>query len=251
MGLADLLKINNGLEKLVIISYEEKERKKAKKSFVVLFNPTNISWEFKANYKQDKATGTNQGRSSEYTGEAPKKVSVELLFDATNTSPFEGKYSPAEGDTILAADLIKNDEHVETAIEEMRNILQKPKGETHKPYYLKLAWAKKTLDCVLQSMSVNYKLFNPAGLAIRATVTCQFIENLARTEQKKDPENKSPNLTHVRSLDDHLTLPLLAQEIYLDPRYYIQLAGINKITNLRKRATRQKIALPPFDKKSK
>lgn len=251
MGLGDLLKINNGLHKLVIIGYRDADRTDAAACFVPLFNPTDVSWEFKANLTPDTSTAVNQGGTQQFNGNRPQTMTLKLLFDATNTSPFEGEYPSDKGETIVAYDLIQEDGDVEGVIEKLREHLHEVHGDMHQPYFLQVAWGKKVLNCAVQNMDVTYKLFNAGGLPIRAEVTINFVENRTRDEQATDPEPESPNLTHLRVMEDHLTLPLMAQEIYEDPRYYIQLAAINKVTNLRRRGSRQKLVMPPFDKKSK
>lgn len=251
MGLGDLLKVNNGLHKLVIIGYNDAERSDAAACFVPLFNPTDVSWEFKAKLTPDNSTGVNQGRTQQFNGNQPQTMSLKLLFDATNTSPFEGEYPTDKGEPIVAYDIIEEDGHVDGVIQQLSDHLQKVQSEIHAPYYLQVVWGSKVLNCAVQNMDVTYKLFNAGGLPIRAEVNISFIENRTREEQNTDPEPHSPNLTHLRVMEDHLTLPLMAQQVYEDPRYYIQLAGINKITNLRKRGSRKKLVMPPFDKKSK
>ena len=254
MGLSDLLNVNNGLQKMHIVAYSDEDRKVPTASFVVQFNPTTFSRTYEHTYFEAKNTSSST-KKEEFRTTKPETITVELLFDATNSSPTkEITHSATEGEVTVAEEEINKDDNrnVQVVIDKLFKLLFIKKGDEHKPPYLKLAWGNlQAFKCVLKKMTVNYKLFDSQGQAIRATVNCEFTENLTVEEQAKEEEEKSPNLTHVRVMEDHLTLPLLAKEIYADPRYYIQLASINRITNLRKRGTRDKVFFPPFDKKSK
>jgi nucleoid-associated protein YgaU len=59
---------------------------------------------------------------------------------------------------------------------------------------------------------------------------------------------QSPDLTHVRVVEEGDTLPLMAKRIYGDSKYYLEVARVNRITSFRKLKTGQRIFFPPIQK---
>jgi nucleoid-associated protein YgaU len=58
----------------------------------------------------------------------------------------------------------------------------------------------------------------------------------------------SPDLTHYRQVKQGDTLPLMVFNIYKDPKYYLEIARVNGLTNFRKLLTGQNIIFPPLEK---
>ncbi|HPF52255.1 MAG TPA: hypothetical protein PK335_11805, partial [Draconibacterium sp.] len=74
-----------------------------------------------------------------------------------------------------------------------------------------------------------------------------FIEDNLRVALEN---NSSPDLTHVRMVNEGDTLPLMTYRIYGDSKYYLEVARVNKLTNFRKLKVGQKIFFPPIEKVS-
>ena len=60
----------------------------------------------------------------------------------------------------------------------------------------------------------------------------------------------SPDLTHLRTVTEGENLPLMAQEIYRDPKHYFEVAKANDLDSFRKIDSGQQLQFPPIDKDS-
>ena len=121
-------------------------------------------------------------------------------------------------------------------------------GELHEPKFLKIEWGDLIFDCRLESVEVNYTLFNRSGQPIRAELDTVFIGDIQDSKRIKQENKQSPDLTHTRTIQGGDKLPLIAHEIYGDPAYYIKLARVNNLNSLRKLNIGTTINLPPIKK---
>lgn len=266
MGLSKLLTAGGGLEKLRITSFKDVNYETITGSFLVMYNPTTYSETRNSEWLPEKNVNTN---SKEKTFRANKsdKVTFEFLFDATGASPSSdnkaGTGTSTNKDIVKnikasdAWDLIKttsddpSQRHVNKAISKFFEITQTVVDDTHTPNYLQINWGEFEFRGVLDSATINYKLFNSSGLPIRATLSANFSENISKKEEGAKQDLKSPDLTHYRILKEGDTLPLLSQMMYGDPSYYMELAKINGLTNFRNIKVGQRIIFPPIDKSNK
>ncbi len=100
-------------------------------------------------------------------------------------------------------------------------------------------------------MTINYKLFSPEGLPLRATVTASFIELMNPVERNAKDKPKSADITHARTVRAGDTLPGLAKTIYGDERYYVLVAQANNLIHFRNLVPGQQIIFPPVKKGEK
>jgi hypothetical protein len=266
MGLSDLLKAGGGLEKLRITTFEDNNYAKATKSFLVMYNPTTFSETRNSQWLPEKNVNTNS-KEKTFRGNKSDKVTFEFLFDATGASP--SSENKAGIGTSTNKDLVKNLEaidvwalikassddpsqrHVNGAISKFFEITQTVVGDIHTPNYIQINWGAYEFRGILDSATINYKLFNSSGLPIRATLSANFSESISKKEEAATQKTKSPDLTHYRILKEGDTLPLLSQMMYGDPSYYMELAKINGLTNFRNIKVGQRIIFPPIDKSNK
>jgi len=97
-------------------------------------------------------------------------------------------------------------------------------------------------------MDLTYKLFKPDGTPIRATARARFkgfIEDNLRVAREN---NNSPDLTHIRMVNEGDSLSLMTFRIYGDSKYYLEVAKANKLVNFRKLTPGQEIFFPPIEK---
>lgn len=263
MGLTDFLKIQGELEKLRITAFADEEFETATESFLILYNPTTYSETKSVQWLPLKSAQENS-KEKVFRTVKSDKVSFEFLFDATGASP-TSKSKPgsfksdskakAEGAKEFdAADLIEKTSpddlgkrHVKEAIDKFFNIAYDYQSDTHQTNYLQINWGAFEFQGVLESATVNYKLFNSSGLPIRASLTANFTESIAKPVQALKQKKKSADLTHIRIVKDGDTLPLIANEIYGDPSFYLELARINNISNFRNLEAGMRLLIPPID----
>ncbi len=199
--------------------------------YVTAVNPEKYSLTYKSEYSNDQASGSS-GNGPKFVRSLPEDLDLEFLFDRTGV--FED--SPATDDGI-AGDF-----------EAFKKIVFDYSGDEHKPNYLKISWGDLLFPCVMTEMAIEYKLFNSNGKPIRAVAKVKF-KNFIEEEKRAARENKqSPDLTHQRIVKEGDTLPLLTHQIYGDPKYYLEVAKVNQLTNFRILTPGTKLYFPPIEK---
>ncbi|AXT53602.1 LysM peptidoglycan-binding domain-containing protein [Aquimarina sp. BL5] len=235
MGLLDgiLLKMmifsfhadDNGLPKGIPIPYP------------VMYNPEKFSKNVSVNYQSQCVPGDN-GQEQSYHSNQSGEVTFEFFFDATGTSinSINGEVAKAIGGVDLEIELFLE--------------LMNPDPEEHKPRVLTLVWGTFIFNCKLKSAQVNYTLFSSVGRPLRATVTATFIGHEFRILRAALSKLFSSDLTKVHIVKAGETLPLIANKVYGDPSYYIQIAKANNLLNFRNIKPGQEIILPPVEKQN-
>jgi LysM repeat protein len=259
MGLKDIFGPLAGLEKLKLTAFEDSDYTTEADSFTVLYNPTNFSFDVRTEWIHEEGANPD-GKELQFRTVKSDSVNFEFLFDATGASPtgndssgilgLGGGAEPTGGDDVekSAASIIERDKHVDGAIKRFLDVTHHMKSEPHSPHYVQINWGAYEFRGVAENSSINYKLFDSSGLPIRATVTTNFVESISRREQSAAADRKSADLTHRRIVKSGETLPLIANKVYGDPKYYVELAKVNNITNFRTLEPGQEIILPPIEK---
>lgn len=194
-------------------------------TFEVMFNPNNYARKYEVEYHERQGAG-DTGSPQVYGKIKPQEYNFEFLFDGTGA----------------AADQVDVHEKIKHFLE----VTGKNDGDIHRPRYLKLTWGKLLVKCVLKSAEISYVLFKPDGSPLRAKLRALFSENIEDTLRVAEEGNNSPDLTHVRTVQEGDTLPLMAHRIYGDPGYYLQIAEINELKNYRRLETGQRLFFPPL-----
>ncbi len=224
------------LTKLKITAFRDSKfsRMVADGIFFSTLNPEGYSFNYKLEYSQDQGQGTS-GTQPRYIRSLPEDLNLEFLFDRTGA--IKG-YDNALGTGIVPD------------VERLKRLVFDYNGEQHKPNYLMVGWGTLLFKGILSEMNVEYKLFSPEGVPLRAVVTASFkgiVEELLRLAREN---NNSPDLTHVRTVKEGDTLPWMTFKIYGDSKYYLQVATANKLTNFRRLQPGQQIEFPPIEKLS-
>lgn len=198
----------------------------------VLINPDSYSREYKLKVSDVRAQGAPKALLK-YEYSEPAEISFEFLFD--NTGIIDGK---------------PNKKGISEDIQAFKDVLTSYQGEFHQPAFIKLAWG--TQDGLfkgrLMSLNIQYKLFGPDGSPLRAIAKATFKESISDLEQAAEKKNNSPDLTHVVLVKAGDTLPLLCNRIYENPKYYLQVAKINRLGNFRQLEPGMELVFPPVDK---
>ena len=113
---------------------------------------------------------------------------------------------------------------------------------------MKVNCAKWVLKAVLTNVDVAYTLFDNNGAPLRAKINATFSETVADDYRVKEEKNKSPDLTHVRTVTEGDTLPLMTKRIYGDSKFYMQVAEANGLKNFRNLRPGDQIYFPPIIK---
>jgi hypothetical protein len=119
-------------------------------------------------------------------------------------------------------------------------------GDTHRQRFLQLIWGRLFVTCALESFSVNYKLFDPAGLPIRAELDATFKEHKDPEVQALEQNLASPDISHAHLAGENEKLPNIANNIYRSPDPYIAVARANGLNTVRGLRSGTELRLPPI-----
>lgn len=222
--------------KVVIRGYRDKKVKNdmIDPPFELPINPEEFNFNLKVNHDMSQAQGT-WGNDPLFKNIAPEEKTIKFMLD--NTGTVEGN----KMDGIEVAD----------QVDHFLTVAYKPDPETHEPPKCKISYGEVQFDCKCTKVDVNYVLFRPDGSPLRAKVTATFVaywESLFRTINE---DKRSPDLTHVRTLVEGDTLPLMTFRIYGDNQYYLQVAKANGLTSFRNLPVGQEVIFPAIDKEIK
>lgn len=221
----------NNVSKLKIYSYPDANRKTADDNMEVLVNPESYSQKITVKFSEKQAPGTT-GKMPKFSKMEPQKLDFELLFDATGV--INGVQDDQNG--------------VEAELARFKKLVLEYKGDKHRPRFLSIYWGTLKFDCCLENLDITYKLFRADGLPLRALVKAGFIGSMDDTKRVAVENASSPDLTHVRTVMEGDTLPLMAFRIYGDPKYYIEVAKANGLDRFRDLNTGMQIVFPPIAK---
>lgn len=221
----------NNVSKLKIYSYPDANRKTADDSMEVLVNPESYSQKITVKFSEKQAPGTT-GKMPKFSKMEPQKLDFELLFDSTGV-----------------VNGIKDDQNgVEAELDRFKKLVLEYKGDKHRPRFLSIYWGTLKFDCCLENLDITYKLFRADGLPLRALAKASFIGSMDDTKRVAKENASSPDLTHVRTVMEGDTLPLMAFHIYGDPKYYIEVARVNGLDGFRQLQTGTRLIFPPIAK---
>ncbi len=234
------------VKKLFIESYSDHKLSKDKMTFTVQLNPESYSLTHKIEYAKKQAVGTT-ARPMKVSKYKPRSVDFEFYFDET------GAVEKSGGKQGITENLEKEakkrrDLGVDYLINEFKKCTFKYYGKKHRPRYLKIRWGNFLFKCCLESLDINYVLFSSDGVPLRAKVKVKFVEFMRNDLMVKKQNDQSPDVTHFRTINEGDTLPLLAQEIYGDSKYYLAVAEVNKIYNFRHLQVGSTLYFPPIEK---
>jgi LysM repeat protein len=223
------------LEKLKVVAYSDPEfnNKIADGKFSTLMNPEKYTYHYKIETDKTQATGTSTV-SPKFNKKLPENLELDFVFDRSGViSGFES-----------SKDGIIDD------IEKFKKVILDYNGDEHKPNYLIISWGTLLFKGALTEMDIEFKLFKPDGTPIRAIAKAKFQGFVEDNLRAAKENNKSPDLTHYRTVKEGDTLPLMSFHIYGDSKYYLEVAKVNNIINFRKLKTGQKLFFPPLQKQS-
>ena len=236
------------LTKLQIKAYRDEQfnHEIANGEFRALLNPEKYVFKYKVEQNKQQASGTSS-TAPRYNRTPPEDLELEFVFDRTGVLINYGNPATA------ADDQLSKDEGVGIAgdVDQFKRVVFDYNGDEHRPNYLVITWGALLFKGVLTEMDITFKLFKSDGTPLRALANAKFkgfIEDNLRVALEN---NSSPDLTHVRMVNEGDTLPLMTYRIYGDSKYYLEVAKANQITNFRKLNVGQKIFFPPIEKVAK
>ena len=213
--------------------------------FIALLNPESYSESLSIKINDENPIG-GKGESTKFAGVDSPKLNLKFLFDGTGVVQNPSGIKLINTFKRKKAQLLS----VKDQIDHFKDVVFHYDGEIHQPHYLKINWGQLEFRGRLSKLNINYTLFSPNGYPLRAVAETEFISSRSKGFIEKDKNNSSPDLSHYRVVKAGDTLPLLTKEIYGDPKYYLEVARINKITNFRNLKLGTELVFPPIEKAS-
>jgi len=209
-GLTTRLAVLNKLE----IKYTD--YKKEKKSFMFQYNPSKLEIVKKIEWSGVDGNQQDVSLKQFATGKAKTLKVSEVVFDTSmlgNSNVYTNFIMPLEAMTLVQPYKTK-------------------KGKVVKrPPFLTLSWGKGGyfFECVLESLSYDFTMFDRDGVPIRADVTLEFEEIVPETKKKKIAAAKQSVKTYkVKRFD---TLHSIAESEYGDMTKWKIIAIANGVDN--------------------
>lgn len=198
----------------------------ASSSFEAQINPSEFRHTQGIEYGDEKALGQTAARSR-FKSVSPDTVAFALWLDATGALP-------------ASPDL-------RAQVRALRAVCYRYVGTEHEPPYVQIVWGSFAFLGRLSSMSVDYKLFTPEGLPLRAKVDLSFVSATTPQAAQAAAQASSPDLSHLVLVRDGDTLPLLCHRIYGDSDYCLEIAAHNGLAGFRRLRPGQTLHFPPLE----
>jgi nucleoid-associated protein YgaU len=224
------------LKKLTIIGFEDPEQDKQIGEFEAFYNPATFQVGYALKYSEAANAGAIK-KEMRYNGYEATTYSFDLQLDGTGGSrPTTGAYSAGTVPT-----------PVSRMVRRFLKVVYGFSGTIHRSCYLKLVWGDTTIaKCVLNSANITYDLFDPSGNPLRAKIACSFKEYSYEELIRAEARLGSPDMTHIRVVQQGDRLPLMCEQIYGDAKLYLEVARYNNLNNYRNLSPGQKIYFPPL-----
>jgi hypothetical protein len=228
------------LEKMLILAFSDSQKAEvgglndADASFEALINPETYTLDYRLKFSESGQGQGTSGKQLKYEYTEPEEISVEFLFD--NTGIIDGKPRDSVADDLKA----------------FRQVLIDYKGDSHEPRHFKLVWGKNSIfKGRVTEVGITYKMFKPDGTPTRAVAKVKFKSSIEEEKRAARENKSSPDLTHQRLVREGDTLPMICYRIYDDPKYYIEVARVNRLDNFRRLEPGTALIFPPIDKSGK
>ncbi|WP_259070956.1 CIS tube protein [Mucilaginibacter sp. X4EP1] len=211
-------------------------------SYEVLINPESYALTYASETSDKSAQGSSESITS-FNKRSPQSLTFKFLFDGTGVIQ-RGGGGLLSG--LAVPGLPANKPDVMQDYQNFKSVVYQYAGDTHQPRFVQLQWGPLLYNCQATRMTITFKLFNPDGSPLRAEAECTFQGVIDEVKLAAIEGRQSPDLTHVRTVKDGDTLPLICYREYGDSKYYYQVAQFNGLTDFKNLQSGTKIILPPI-----
>lgn len=141
-------------------------------------------------------------------------------------------------------------ETVPQQIDKFLKVCYTMNGSIHEPNFLAVTWGNFVFKCKLRTLDIKYTSFTKDGLPRRAELTTVFIEDITQDSAARGEGKSSPDLSHVVTVKEGDTLPLLTEKVYgaANRALYLEVARVNKLNDFRNIQAGQRLVFPPLEK---
>jgi hypothetical protein len=216
--------------------------------FEAQINPEQITRNFKVIY----ANPTEQGKgkdNSQFTGVDAEVLELKFILDGTGT--VQQNDIPAI-DVISAVTSALPDEaksaYVVLKVAQLQSVVYDFYDQNHRTPFVLVNYGKLVFRGILEEMSMNYNLFSPAGIPLRAEVTLKLKSQRVPNQQSALMSLLSPDLTRHHVVKAGENILRISGDAYDSDRYYLEIAKTNRLVNFRRIPEGTRLILPPIDK---
>jgi len=202
--------------------------------YVIPVNPESYNEGLDVNLDKRLASGAQHG-PIKYSSTNPQNLKLDFYLDGTNT--IDGYFNP--GNLPVLAQ-----------VEKLKLAMYDINGDIHRPNFLKIFWGSLVFCAVLKTIDINYTLFNPLGIPIRAKVAISLVQHEDRELSLLNSVLSSPDVTHIRDLKAGQRLDQMSNDIYNESNLVLQVAKANNLTSFRNVKAGTEITFPPIDKQN-
>lgn len=195
--------------------------------YLMMLNPESIKWQRSIEYNHQQAPDSSSP-SQRYKSTPSDKLNFDVVIDCT------GIVDPKRVS-------------MATEITSLENIIFTYNGTIHRPNFVRVQWGKDLVfNGVLSSFDISYTLFRPDGSPLRAKVSLGFAQYISPQTVKIQDQDESPDISHLVTVVEGVTLPELCEKIWDEEDYYIQAARYNDLNKFRSLKGIEKLIFPPI-----
>ena len=221
MGSLELMKITGYLDE----EFQDKLPGVSPYSFMI--NPESIKIQKSIDYSEEQAPATSSA-SQKYKSTPSDRLNFDIVIDCTGI-----------------VDSKRTD--MEAEINALQLIVYTYNGTIHRPNFVKIQWGQNAVfSGVLNSFDISYTLFRPNGNPLRAKISLAFTQYLSPKTVTKLDAPESPDLSHIVTIVEGVTLPQMCLQTWNDDSYYIQVAKYNGLNKFRNLNAGDKLIFPPI-----
>jgi len=230
-------------EKLYVEPYLDAAftRKAPGEKFSAIINPASYTCKYEFEY-DDTQPGGRSSVKMKFNKIKPQKFTFDFLFDST------GVVKNASVLNISGANPFAKPASVAEQLEDFKKKIIEFKGDTHRPYYLKIHWGTLLFKGVLNQIDIEYKVFTTDGTPIRAVAKCSFTESIEDELREAMENRQSPDITHERIFAETDRIDRMAERIYARNEFYIDVATFNELDGFRYIKPGSRLYFPPLEK---
>ena len=225
-----------GDEKLVIRGYSARTRSGLAQQVEVGLNPGSFTRRHEHQYARTRGINSSKNTAT-YLYSFAEELSFQLVIVDSDLT-----------DIGLAA--LLSSKSVTDQIEKFKKVCYTMNGSIHQPNFLNIKWGTVDFDCKLKSMDIKYVSFTKDGKPRKAELDVVFVEDIPQSKAARMEGKSSPDLTHIITVKEGDTLPLLVERVYGSSyqHLYPAVARVNKLSNFRNLIVGQQLIFPPIDK---
>ncbi len=188
----------------------------------VQFNPSEYRITDTSVYSQQERRKEDEPVIS-FNGVSLSTLQVQLIFNSDEFLSIQSVTNSVKG-------LFSDDQNDITKTINKISALTKIEGDVHQPPGCVFVWGSLQFAGYVQSVGVNYTMFDKSGKPLRALVDLTMRGFNEAAGERNSPFN-SPDRTKARTMTEDISIWSLAEKEYGDPREWRRIADANDIMN--------------------